>query len=364
MKILIATGIYPPDIGGPATYSKLLFEEFPKHDIDVQVISFGQVRYLPKIIRHLAYFLKVLKSCKSADVIYAQDPVSVGLPAVLAAKLLRKKFILKVVGDYAWEQYQQEEGVHFVTPEEFQNGKYSVVTQTRKWIERTVARKADNIVVPSNYLKKIVTMWGVKESKIKVIYNAFTPKAEMELKTQLREEFGFEGDIIFSAGRLVPWKGFELLIDIMKDLPDVKLFIVGDGPEKQKLNKKIEDLHLGSRVKLIGRLEQDELLKRIKAADLFVLNTGYEGLSHQLLEVMSVGTPIITTNVGGNPEVIESGKEGVLVDYNDKNALKSAIKDILKNGKGEEYAKEAVKKLSLFEKERMIEETINVLKNV
>ena len=108
LKILICTGIYPPDIGGPATYSKLLFEELPKMGIETRVLSFGEVRHLPKILRHFVYFIKVLKMGRRADIIYAQDPVSVGLPAMLAAKILRKKFILKVVGDYAWEQFQNK----------------------------------------------------------------------------------------------------------------------------------------------------------------------------------------------------------------------------------------------------------------
>ncbi len=82
MKILIATGIYPPDIGGPATYSKLLKDELPGRGIDVQVLSFGQVRHLPKIIRHFSYLLKILKLGRGVDVIYAQDPVSVGFPAL------------------------------------------------------------------------------------------------------------------------------------------------------------------------------------------------------------------------------------------------------------------------------------------
>ena len=106
MKILITTGIYPPDIGGPATYSKILIDELPKHNINALVLGFGEVRRLPKIIRHFLYFLKILKKGWKADIIFAQDPVSVGLPAALAAKILGKKFVLKIVGDYAWEQFQ------------------------------------------------------------------------------------------------------------------------------------------------------------------------------------------------------------------------------------------------------------------
>src|SRR3989338_9957691 len=94
-NILICTGIYPPDIGGPATYSKLLFDELPKRGVGVDVLSFGQVRHLPKIIRHIIYFFKALKIGKRADIIFAQDPVSVGLPAMLAAKILRKKIYIE-----------------------------------------------------------------------------------------------------------------------------------------------------------------------------------------------------------------------------------------------------------------------------
>jgi glycosyltransferase involved in cell wall biosynthesis len=362
MKILVATGIYPPDIGGPATYSKLLKDELPKRGIDVKVLSFGEVRHLPKIVRHLAYFTKILKMSKGVDLVYSQDPVSVGLPSILAAKILGKKFILKMVGDYAWEQQQQKNGNSFFTMEDFQNMKVDLITSFRRKIERFVGKKSDRVVVPSNYLKKIVVSWGVKEEKIKVVYNAFASKNVDETKEELRKIFGFEGNIIFSVGRLVPWKGFELLIEIMKDLPNIKLFIAGDGPDKEKLKKKIKDLRLDDRVKLVGRLEQNDLLKKIKASDLFVLNTGYEGLSHQLLEVMAVGTPIITTNMGGNLEVVDDGKEGILVSYNNKKELKKAILCLLNDKeKTENLAKNAQEKVKSFNKEKMLEKTINTI---
>ena len=165
-KILIATGIFPPDIGGPATYSKLLLDELPNRGLAVKVVSFGAVRHLPKIIRHFVYFFKILRKGFFADVIFAQDPVSVGLPSVLAAKILRKKFILKVVGDYAWEQYQQKiqnskfkiqnYNAKLKNIEDFQAEKFDVVTELRRKVESWVAKKADKIIVPSEYLKKIV----------------------------------------------------------------------------------------------------------------------------------------------------------------------------------------------------------------
>jgi glycosyltransferase involved in cell wall biosynthesis len=81
----------------------------------------------------------------------------------------------------------------------------------------------------------------------------------------------------------------------------------------------------------VGRLGKDALGAAIKGSDLFVLNTAYEGLSHQLLEVMDLGVPIITTNIGGNPELITDGISGVLVEVGDSEGLSSAIKQVVAN---------------------------------
>src|SRR3990167_4165522 len=103
MKILIATPLYPPEPGGPATYSKLLEDGLPKLGIDVVLVKFGDIRGLAKVFRHIAYFARVRKAAHDVDLIYALDPVSVGLPSLLAAWVARKPFMVKVVGDYAWE---------------------------------------------------------------------------------------------------------------------------------------------------------------------------------------------------------------------------------------------------------------------
>ena len=85
-RILIATGLFPPEIGGPATYSKLLQDMLPDFGFWVTVLPFREVRRLPKLIRHVWYFWRVVRAGFYADIIFAQDPVSVGLPAALAAR--------------------------------------------------------------------------------------------------------------------------------------------------------------------------------------------------------------------------------------------------------------------------------------
>jgi len=322
-------------------------------------LPFSGVRKWPKLIRHFIYFLKTLNFGRKVNVIYAQDPVSVGLPACLAAKIMHKKFILKIVGDYAWEQWQQKENAKFITPTEFQNKKLDFVTELRRNVERWVARCAQRIIVPSEYLKKIVSMWGVKPEKICVIYNSFDASG-------VSGKLNLSGFNIVSAGRLVSWKGFDTLIEIMpeilKDIPEAKLTIIGSGPEENNLKFKIKSLKLEDRVFLKGQLLHEELLNYLGGGDLFVLNTGYEGLSHQILEAMAVGTSVITTNVGGNPELIENNESGILVEYNNKEQLKNVILKLYRDENlRNKLIQNAKEKTKDFNKEKMINETTKVL---
>jgi glycosyltransferase involved in cell wall biosynthesis len=366
MKVLIATGLFPPDIGGPATYSKILSEELPKHKISVEVLSFGEVRSLPKGIRHFAYLLKLLRKGKSCDVIHAQDPVSVGFPALIASSVLRKKFVLKVVGDYAWEQGFKRFGVADLLDEFVKRKKkYPLFVRFLQWIEILVARNADKVIVPSKYLAGIVSSWD-KKIKPEVIYNAFLFDTLSEGREEVRRMLSLQGKIILSAGRLVPWKGFDTLIKIMphirKEIPDAILYIVGEGEERPYLKGLIEDNNAGSYIKLLGAVSHNDLLQYIKASDVFILNTGYEGLSHQLIEVMSLGTPIITTKAGGNTELIENGVSGILFDYNDEKRIAESIIGVLSGEVDMSQMTEyALKKSKEFTYEKMMEKTVKAL---
>ena len=365
-KVLICTPLYPPDIGGPATYSKLLKDELPKHGFGVDVLSFGSVRKLPRFVRHFVYFLKVLKIGHKFDIIFAQDPVSVGLPSLFAAKVLRKKFILKIVGDYAWEQGIQRFGVEDLL-DNFIDKKYGWRVESLRRIQKFTANSADKIIVPSFYLKNIVSRWGVKEDKIKVVYNAFKPSKTSISREEARQKLGLNGVILVSAGRLVPWKGFGVLVKIMSDLlkkiPDLKLLIIGDGPRREVLKLQITNHKLQKNVFLVGEVPREKVLMYLCAGDLFVLNTGYEGLSHQLLEAMAVGIPIVTTDLGGNPELIKNKESGLLVEYNNKEELKNAIMDLYKNEeKRTKFVASAQQRAREFTKEKMINELVKILK--
>jgi glycosyltransferase involved in cell wall biosynthesis len=368
MKILIATPLYSPEIGGPATHTSILERELPKRGIYVNVLAFREVKHLPKIIRHISYFFKVLKRGKEVDIIYTLDPVSVGLPASLAAKILRKRFIVRIAGDYAWEQGVRRFNVNDLLDDFYRTGKtYFPPVVILKRIQRHVANSAEKIIVPSKYLKKIVGKWGVPLKTIHVVYNSFEESKLAKNKRTLRGLLRFKGKIIVSAGRLVPWKGFKTLVEIMpviiKEIPNVKLLILGDGPLQEILEERIHSSELEDTVILGGAVSKDVLTRYIEASDAFVLNTSYEGFSHQLLEVMNIGVPIVTTNVGGNPELVTNNKDGLLIPYDNKKLLSKALVDVLSSlPLKRKLIANAKKTVSKFSEERMIEALIKEFK--
>ncbi len=371
MKLIIATPLYPPDIGGPATYAKTLEDELKKRDVAVSVVSFHTVRFLPKGLSHLVYTVKLFRALLGADVLLALDPVSVGFPAALMALVRGKKFIVKIVGDYAWEQGRQRFGVKDNLDEFVKKPSHKFLAQVvfLRMIQKFVASRAERIIVPSHYLKGIVAAWGIDLEKIDVVENAFSGIPELLSKSVTREALGLTGTILLSAGRLVPWKGFATLISIMpeirKKFSDAKLFIAGSGPLESALKEQIAVSGEGDAVFLLGDVAHEKLMEYIYSADCFVLNTGYEGLSHQLLEVLAVGTPLVTTRVGGNPELIEDGVTGTLVAHDDRDALIAAITRTLSAPEhAQKMAEEGKVFVSQFTIPHMVERTLEVLKKV
>jgi len=366
ITILIATPLYPPEIGGPATYTIFLEKYLPKDEFALRVVHFGAVKHIPYVVRHFVYFWKVFTLAKDADIVYALDPLGVGIPAGLAAKLRGKRFFMRVAGDRAWETASQKYGITESLDTFSSSSKYSFGIRMVKRGQKFGASLAEKIIVPSGYLKCVLSNWGIDPEKIKVIYNAFEPPVISETKEEIRKKFDLSGTVLFTAGRLVPWKGFEMLIRIMpeirKEFADAMLYIAGDGPEKQKLLLLIKELALGEQVVMLGNIAKEELLRRTKAAYVFLLNTFYEGLSHQLLEVMAIGTPVVTTSVGGNPELIENKKDGLLVKYNEPEQLLKSLRGILhRESEFADLIPNAKEKITHFNTEKAISSFVQEL---
>lgn len=326
MRLLLATPLYPPEAGGPATYAALLAAYLPAQDVQVDVVKFRDVRGYPPGVRHFLYMTRVMQSSRTADVILALDPVSTGLPALLAARMLGKPFAVKVVGDYAWEQGVQRFGITDTLDEFVKRRRVPLSVALLRSVEAWVAKSARAVIVPSAYLKGILEAWGVPEARLRVIYNA------IELGEPVPADMTLASGTMVSVGRLVPWKGFEGLIDalaqVQERVPEARLVIVGDGPERARLAAHAEKAAPG-RVTFLGAKSHEETLAVMRQATVLALNSTYEGLSHLLIEALMLGLPVVATRAGGNPELVKDGDNGLLVPPGDTEALAAALVRIM-----------------------------------
>ena len=341
-KIIIAAEIWPPDIGGPATFAFKLASFLRSKDIDVKVLTYADYeektgdfvavfRRCFILKRYLKYFWQLLKLSKDTDFIFAQGAVAAGIPAMLVKILTGKKLIIKIVGDVVWERASNA-GKTQMTIDDFQKTK-SVWLFIHRCLRNWPLLAEEQIVVPSEYLKKIVVGWGINGNKIKVIYNSFDlPKIDLS-KEEAKERLKLSGKIVLSVGRLTKWKGFDILIGlwpkVLQDFPDAKLLIVGSGPEKEKLEILNFKLEIKDSIVFAGQVKQEDMLNYYSSADLFILNSSYEGLSHVVLEALGFGLPVAVSNVGGNPELVQDKVNGRLFAYNNEAEILAIIREYL-----------------------------------
>ncbi len=317
--MVVATGIFPPDIGGPATYAKFLLDHVSVVQENPAVVTYGNsstdrsrgVHVIPitspKGIRHFIYFVELIRRSFFRGYIFAVDS-SIGAAGVAAAAgaVTRAKLIVRVTGDYAWEQSRQRFGV-MDGINEFQGRRYGFAVEAFRGVCKRIIRSADRVIVPSEYLKKLAVGWGVLPGRITVIPNPVVVDSSIP-KGEARAKLGIKGLLIVSAGRFVPWKGFGEILQIFPSIrsafPGATLTLIGDGPERHLLEEKAAGSGVREAIRFTGSLSKVQLIEWLSAADLFVLNSSYEGLSHQLIEAVGgFGLPAVATDAGGNPEV-------------------------------------------------------------
>ena len=298
-------------------------------------------RGLPLPQRMARFLVAVLRVVRSADVLYVNGLAGPEMAAIVAGRLLGRPVVLKIVGDNAWELALRR-GWTTAGIDEFQRLSVGLPVRLVRGLVRRFARLVTTLIVPSDYLKGLVIGWGVAPENVVVIRNAL---AVDDLPAPHGSEAGSEGQraardrlalgagrVVMTCARLYPWKNLEFLIRLVPDLPlDVTLVIVGDGPERAWLEREAVAAGVAERVCFAGSVSQATVQQYLRAADVFTLHTRYEGLSHVMLEAMHAGTPIVASDVGGNAEVIESGRNGLLVPLDDRATTLATLRRLLDN---------------------------------
>lgn len=346
MRILFATGIYPPDDGGPARHAEGMALALLAREHQVEVIAYGEdgssittasvsvdrvSRRGGAFVRYLRYAWRVFRAARKADVVYVQGAVSEGLPATIGAAFAGRPVVMRVPGDYAWEMAQQRGETDLL--DEFLKKKHFGLIGLYERIERWTARRARRIIVPSQYLGSVVQRWGVPRERIEVVLTTIEPLPLTAGREAERQALGVHDRVvILSIVRAVPWKGIEELIGWWKDLPQTHLLVVGgsDGPDLEKWKTLAHQAGFGEdRIRFVGRLDRQGVARWNEAADAFVLHSGYEGYPHVIAEAGSRGVPCFVSDQGGNPETKETFGELIhVLPYRHHASWVAALTDV------------------------------------
>jgi glycosyltransferase involved in cell wall biosynthesis len=333
-SVLLVTNIFPPQIGGPATFIDRLGHSLAGRGHDVSVVcSSSETRDIrdaqrPFTVQRVSVASReryeVLVRLRLALEMTRHRLVFVnGLERYVAEvnRALRRRYVLKIVGDTVWETARNR-GLTTLSIDEFQVNAHSQrqfaadIAMRNAWVNA-----ARHVVVPSEYLRRLVEGWGIASDRITVVRNGTDSTAAV---ASCRRTAAQRLRVLF-VGRLTNWKGVETLLLAARELPMVELEIAGDGPEWPHLVALSAQLGLDDRVVFSGRLPADDVRRAMDRAHVLVLTSLYEGLSHTVLEAMAAGVPCIVSARGGNEEVVCHGRNGLVVPPQDVARLVEAL---------------------------------------
>jgi glycosyltransferase involved in cell wall biosynthesis len=283
-------------------------------------------RMVYRIFESIWWTLLVIKEMKKfgATIIMTQYAFHYGLIAGIAAKLLRRPSVVQVIGSDLKVEAQ------------------------RNWLNLIITcfilKITSGVICVSRDLEKVATSLGARNTIViptPLDLSYFPGKEKINKKTRR----------IISVANLVPTKGLLYLVKAMKFVQDGTLLILGNGPERKKLETLSTNLGLVDRVFFMGQVnDRSRLWDYLCRATVLALPSLSEGCPRALLEAMVCGLPIVATKVGGIPEILTNGVNGLLVPARDEKALANAIEKILNDtdfqksaySKNREVAKEYV----------------------
>lgn len=272
----------------------------------------------PKIVAALMYILSSLVNIArdQPDVLHAHELLSPASTAILAKVFLRKPVIVKVLrGGYLGDLYKVK------------HGPFAAI---RIWFFKSFI---DRVISISEEITRELLEIGFSEQKIITIPNGVDTEKFYGIPEDLKQSLALnlrlpEGSRTIYSGRLVKEKNIASLIEIWKKViqqhPDAYLIILGDGPERQKL-----ETLAGENVRFLGQV--DNVDQYLQASDLFVLPSLTEGFSNALLEAMACELPVIVTNIGGAPDLISQDRNGILIAPDNQDELLAAVFRVLGN---------------------------------
>jgi glycosyltransferase involved in cell wall biosynthesis len=357
------SGIWPPDVGGPASHAPefaafLLGRGHAAEAVTTAAVAPESREYpihwvsrrLPVGLRHVAVSASIARRAATSDVVYATSMLG---RASLASALARRPVVVKLVADEAYERAQRL-GLFEGDLDEFQRIRGGARVRLLRQARDRTLRRVDALVCPSAYLASLAVAWGVEEERVTVIPNAAPPFFAMPEREEARARFGIAGPMLAFAGRITRQKALDVALDALARVEGVSLLVAGDGPDLPAVRLQVTERGLDGRVRFVGSLGRDDVLALFRAADASLLSSSWENFPHTVVEALAVGTPVIATAVGGVPELVRDGANGLLVPAGDAGALADAIRRVVAEpGLRERLAEAAPRSVEHLEPDRL-----------
>jgi glycosyltransferase involved in cell wall biosynthesis len=335
VRVLIVSGIWPPDVGGPASHAPdvAAFLRGRGHDVDVVTTAdrapaaqaypvHWVARSLPKGVLHLRTALEVARRAARADVVYTTGMFG---RSSLGARLARRPYVIKLTADPAFERARRR-GIVGGNVDEFQSDSGGASVRVLRFARDAELKHAAHVFTPSAYLCELAVSWGVDPGRVSVLPNPAPALPELPPRDELRASFGLAGPALAFAGRLTAQKSLRVALEAVAAVDGVELLIAGEGDERPALERDIAELGLGGRVRLLGAQPRARVVELFAAADASILSSSWENFPHSVVEALAVGTPVLATATGGVAEVVHDGENGLLVPLGDAGALADAIR--------------------------------------
>ena len=355
MKVLIATPLFPPSIGGPATYVFNLARRLTQKGIEVLVITYGPSPRLlwekteagfekieiplnqNRVRRYWSFFRQVRQNGKNFDIIYIHDLWSAGLPARLANVFIRKPLLIRLGGDSLWEA-ALESGRSQKTLADFYQVQDNNYLYTVQLLQDFVLKGCSKVIFSSIFLKDIFLKYRplVEENSL-VIENP--NRLELNIPTEGGRSQNSNLKTLLFAGRLTKCKNLERLFKIFSALlkidSSLRLKIIGSGPQSERLIALSVQQGIGDKVQITGSLPQEALFQEIATCHLCLLLSLAEVSPNFALECLNLKKPLVLTKQNGLAEDIQN--KLVQVDPLNDDEIFQAIARLLNNEQYKAY---------------------------
>jgi glycosyltransferase involved in cell wall biosynthesis len=335
VRVLIVSGIWPPDVGGPASHAPEVADFLRSRGHDVEVVTTADAppppreypvravpRHLRPGVRHYRGAALVHHRAREVDVVYTTGMFG---RSALGATMARKPYVVKLTADPAFERSRRR-GLVEGDVDAFQRGARGATVALLRLARDVELRHAAHVFTPSTYLRELALAWGVGPDSVSVLPNPAPAVPVLPDRDELRRAFGMNGATLAFAGRLTAQKSLGRALEAVAGADDVELVVAGEGPDREPLERQAATLGIAGRVRFLGAQPRDRIVELFRAADATILSSSWENFPHSVVEALAVGTPVLAMEAGGVAEVVRNGVNGLLVAPGDTAALGEAVR--------------------------------------